>query len=537
MDTAEPFPDNWTYLRTELNWLDRVLANAIARQRKESKEIERVSRSKADAVTSHWWKGLVTVDGLVAGDSPAELPRRRPGNKTSYQQQMEARIRASRNQGIVLGLPSLCQRLNLSTFEKNTVLMALAPEINRRYARMYNFLQEVEQSGAAGLPTVDLILRLLCRNDTEWRTARLSLAAGSRLVQYGILGFPTNQTEPFLAHVVKLSDPCVEYLLAETPALIELENLLAGPGARREFSVPASTALTCQGTEVAAEAWQPERAIAPPMLPQLAPLVTRIPLGPGESDPWRSLVFPEAVLATLYHWRDRLCYAQQVDITWGFGTPPQPSAHRPGTIALLTGAPGTGKTTAARAIAQSLGMPLYGVDLAQVEPTQMEDLLHQLQTERPTILLIKSAALWLGRFPVVPAAQLHQFLSHRQQQASLTLFSVPAVNGVKLHWRHHITEQVSLPFPNQAARRQLWLHAFPPQAPIAESVDWAMLATWRLTGKEIAAIAREAAIYAAAAQAEAITTSHITQAYARYQAQFGLRRVAHPPRGGDRSLD
>jgi hypothetical protein len=28
----EPFFDNWCYLRTELGWLDRVLATAVARQ-------------------------------------------------------------------------------------------------------------------------------------------------------------------------------------------------------------------------------------------------------------------------------------------------------------------------------------------------------------------------------------------------------------------------------------------------------------------------------------------------------------------------
>jgi hypothetical protein len=121
---------------------------------------------------AYWWKGLISIEGEVAGDSPADTARRRSTVKLSYQQQMESRIQATTQKGITLGLPALCQRLQLTTFEKNLVLMALAPEISRRYGRIYNYLQDTEQAG--GLPTFDLILRLLCRNDVEWRSARLS---------------------------------------------------------------------------------------------------------------------------------------------------------------------------------------------------------------------------------------------------------------------------------------------------------------------------------------------------------------------------
>lgn len=531
MDTAEPFLDNWTYLRTELSWLDRVLANAIARQRKDSKEVERVSRSKADAVTSHWWKGLVTVDGLVAGDSPAELPRRRSGSNASYQQQMEARIRASRNQGIVLGLPSLCQRLDLSTFEKNTVLMALAPEINRRYARMYNFLQEVDQAGAAGLPTVDLILRLLCRNDTEWRKARLSLAAGSCLVQHGLVEFPANQAEPFLAHVVKLSDPCVEYLLAEAPTLITLENLLAAAPSARGVGLEAPSGIAFQGAGLAADTWEPERAIAPACALTSAPgrdsLVAIAPPAQRPEKPWATLVLPPPVLATVQHISDRLRYAEQVDDTWGFGAIASSAMPSEGTLVLLAGAKGTGKTTVAQAIAHSVNHPLHSLDLALVAPAQAEALCQRLMTKNLPILLLKSAGVWFGRSSPLSKAQLHQFLSIRQQTTSLTFFSVAATRAIKMQWQYQMTQQIVLSLPNQAARRQLWRLAFPAEAPLAAKIDWQTITTWRLTGKEIFAIAREAAIYAAAAQAKTITLAHITQAYAAHQTRPGLPKPMH----------
>lgn len=231
-ESPEPFLDNWTYLKAELNWLDRVLSLAVARQRKETKEVERLARTRADRATSHWWKGLMSLDGEASYDSPAEMPRRR-ATKNGYQQQMEAKILASEQRGICLGLPSLRKQLQLSAFEKNLVLMALAPEISRRYGQIYNYLQETELPGASGLPTVDLLLRILCRNDAEWRMARQYLVDGSVLLQYQLLEVRSRLSpdqsaplEPLLSRLVKLSDPLVSYLLADQPDEAFLKSLL-----------------------------------------------------------------------------------------------------------------------------------------------------------------------------------------------------------------------------------------------------------------------------------------------------------------------
>jgi hypothetical protein len=69
---AEPFLDNWTYLKVELNWLERLLLIAVARQRKETKEIDRVARTAVDRATSHWWRGMVSLEGTPSYDSPVE---------------------------------------------------------------------------------------------------------------------------------------------------------------------------------------------------------------------------------------------------------------------------------------------------------------------------------------------------------------------------------------------------------------------------------------------------------------------------------
>ncbi|MBF2029186.1 MAG: ATP-binding protein [Oscillatoriales cyanobacterium C42_A2020_001] len=495
----EPFPDNWTYLRTELNWLDRVLANTVARQRKETKEVDRVARSPIDRATSHWWKGLLNLEGTVASDSPVDMPKRGAA-KGNYQQQMEARIRASQQQGIVLGLPSLCQTLELSTFEKNLVLIALAPEISRRYERIYRFLQEPEQAGAFGLPSVDLVLRLLCRNDAEWRSARLSLAASAKLLRHRVVQLPEIRTEPFLAHPVKLSDAIVEYLLAEQPQLDALDHLLQTASCS-ELNKPRPLAD-------AVETWMPE-SLAESTNSSLNAAIA----APVASAQWAHLILPDQLLASLQHLCDRVYFAEQVDEVWGFSKASRGGYATPGTVSLLIGARGTGKTTAARAIAQTLNVPLVSLDLAFLESAQSQAMLQQFLVEVPTVLLLKSAQHWFGRAATVKPTLLQRFLQARQQSRSITLLSMESIGTMKAAWRLYLTDTLEFPLPNKASRLKLWRQVFPPEIPLSSDINWQALSQLNLTGGEIVAIAREAAIYYTSNPTEhKLSMKHITQA-------------------------
>lgn len=498
MEPLEPFTDNWTYLRTELNWLDRVLGTAVARQRQEVKEVERVARSRADQATSHWWKGLISIEGEVAGDSPADTARRRSTVKLSYQQQMESRIQATTQKGITLGLPALCQRLQLTTFEKNLVLMALAPEISRRYGRIYNYLQDTEQAG--GLPTFDLILRLLCRNDAEWRSARLSLSATSPLIRYGVVVLPSLSSEPFLSLPIKLANPIVEYLLANQVQPDQLESLLQ-PALK-----PDSDQSLQQSTDLLS--WRPEQTLVRANEGQPAALLQSL-IVPDTVDRWSTLVLPNSLLQALRHLCDRIQYGNEVDNNWGF----QPTALSPGSVVLFSGAKGTGKTMAAHAIAQILQTPLTWIDLALIKAVDGDRVLQEIATQAPKVLLIESAHIWFGRSALFPAEVLQQFLYNRQQQYSLTLLTLTQRTAVKPKWKNQFTQILDFPIPDESARLQLWQQAFPSPVPLGKSIRWDKLAQIVLTGGEIQAIARDAAIIARARSPRPkVTMKHLIQA-------------------------
>ncbi len=216
------FPDNWSYLKAELAWLDRILVRAIAKQRQVSKEVNRVARSEADQASSHWWKGFITLD-------PANGGRQVPPESTLCLHPLGRygdRIVQTQAQAIKLSIPDLCLRLDLGKFERDLLVLLIAPEISRRYERLYAFLNNDEANGRQ--PTVDLALRLFCRSDLEWRRARTALLPSSPLIKSKVIEISLGNTtaRSLLSRSLQLTDKAVNYLITED---LPLEAVLPKP--------------------------------------------------------------------------------------------------------------------------------------------------------------------------------------------------------------------------------------------------------------------------------------------------------------------
>lgn len=405
---------------------------AVARQRKEAKEIDQVAQSRADKVTSHWWKGIVSLEGIVASD---EYRKPSPSTQASYQQQLEAQICQSRERGLFLALPSLRDRLNLSLFEKNLIILGLAPEISRRYAQLYRYLQGDNLPTQTDLPTIDLALRLLCRTDTEWRAARLQLMADSPLLRHQLLRLSASDTDSFLNQPIKLSDSLLSYLLSDQPTAAALDRLLV------EHS------------------------------PSPSPLL----LLHSPNAEWNDLVLPDGLMRSLHS----LCHPA-----------PATDAATAGTVTLWVGATGTGKTTAAHAIAHSQHSSLAEVDLTRVAPADYGRLCQEMIAQAPTLLLLRSADLWLKRSAAIAPTLLQQLFDHRHTQAGLTILTVSLRQSVSLRWRSHLDSTLVFPNLDRNTRLLLWQRAFS-TVPTAD-VNWEGLAQLKLNGKEIIAIAQTA---------------------------------------------
>lgn len=480
-EQPDGFIDNWTYLKTELSWLDRVLMVAVARQRKDVKDVERIAQTRADRATSHWWKGLISTEGKAVYDEYRKPTTQTAiATKQTYQQQLEAKILASQQKGVVLGLPALCDRLQLTVFEKNLILMSLAPEINRRYARIYRFLQGEEMSVKTDLPTVDLVLRLLCRSDKEWRIARNRLMFDSPLVQHNLLKILPRHEDTLLNYPVKLNDSLVDYLLSEQPPTETLDSLLG-------LSQPTGSSGFLTYSE-----------------PTIA---------------WEDLILPDAVLRSLQS------FSQAVQF----------EGDTLGVVTLLAGVEGSGKTTAAGAIASSLQAPLAMLDLSVVEPDQYDAILHEITVRSPSVLLVQSAQHWLRRSTLASDVQIHQFLTQRRRVAGITLLAVPLLPSVKVQWQRQMDQILTFPLPDRGDRLKLWQHALL-EAVVDPDLDWEQLAPPRLTGGEIRAIARTA-ISLATTQHSLVSLGHLKQAFQQHGKPLRLKpsaptSAAKRPRSG-----
>ncbi|MBW4466226.1 MAG: hypothetical protein KME07_12430 [Pegethrix bostrychoides GSE-TBD4-15B] len=482
-EQADGFADNWAYLRTELHWLDRLLMAAAAKQRKEAKEIDRIAQSKADQATSHWWKGLITAEGNAAYDE-----YRQPSSaKIGYQAQLEAQIQAARRQGVLLGLPSLCERLGLTPFEKNLVLMSLAPEVNRRYARLYRFLQGEEES-QSDLPTLDLALRLLCKSDQEWRQARQGLVGNSLLLRHKLVQMLPGSTQSLLNAPLKLSESMVNYLLAEQPTAQVLEDLLTSHGV---------AGLVPQVRVVSRNAslqWLQQKPL-PQNLPALA------------------ATLPESTLAVLQGMEQRVQGYQKAMQQWQLSAK---TLAPPGLLALLVGMHEADKLLAAAILADALQKPLLQVDLAQLDPLQAADLLKEIKAAAPSVLLIQSAELWLKRSSFLSALLLHQFWAERRRLPAITLFSVTQPAAVQLCWQKQIDRSILFKSPDAATRIQIWQQAFPAAVPLSAEINWPGLAELPLERAEILAMAQESLAYAAAEASETVGLDHILYTLAQH---------------------
>ncbi|MEE3719237.1 hypothetical protein V2H45_21055 [Tumidithrix elongata RA019] len=210
------FTDNWAYLKAELAWLDRVLMRAIAKQRITGQEIDRVARSATDKATSHWWKGFINLDPTLGGRQvKQDLSLQMPHALGRYGD----RLAKSFDQGIPLGIPTLCKHLDLSKFERDLLVLCLAPEISRRYEKLYAVLNNDEEN--CSQPTVDLALRLFCHSDAEWRVARNTLMPKAPLIKHKLLEIYQGKgsARSLLARNLCLPDKVATYLLGEDQAI------------------------------------------------------------------------------------------------------------------------------------------------------------------------------------------------------------------------------------------------------------------------------------------------------------------------------
>jgi hypothetical protein len=375
----------------------------------------------------------------------------------------------------------------LSDAELDVVLIALGPEVDLRYERLYGYLQDDVGKRRA---TVDLVLDLISTEPDDKVARRALFDEDAPLRRHHVVRLTNESDRPLLAQTVVLDPQVADILL----------DVAAAPRRTRELA-----ALTRR----------------------VQPVCT-----------WGDLVVPDATAAQLRELCARVGLRSTVFDEWGFGAK---LARGRGTTALFTGPPGTGKTTAAEVVAGELGVELFAIDLSTVVSKYIGETEKNLEriftaaAASDAILLFDEADALFGKRSEVHDAhdryanvETSYLLQRMEQYDGVAILATNLRQNLDEAFTRRLQFVVEFPFPDEELREGIWRVCFPPGAPLAGALDLAGLARdFRLSGANIRNAALRAA-FLAAGRREPIGMTHIRQAIDREFQHLG--RV--PPEQG-----
>jgi hypothetical protein len=211
---AEPavFGDPMEHLVAELDWLDLLLARGMRNLGAAP------SANPGVYITGDEAAGLIGTPPAVRDTSlDAGLELLRAG--------IDETAARSARRGVRLPLRQLADRLGLSAVERQALIICLAPELDRKYDRIYAYLQD---DITRKRPSVDLVVGLVEQNAPDrWRALRL-FAPDAPLLGHGLLQAVVDQYSPSgstaLAQLLQVAPRIVGHVLGDD----QLDGALRG---------------------------------------------------------------------------------------------------------------------------------------------------------------------------------------------------------------------------------------------------------------------------------------------------------------------
>ena len=218
-----------------LQRLDRLIEQAVA-----AAQVAHGPEATADHYRG-LYIGLEEVQRLLA---------RQPAASVLWVEQTALEGPSPDRTGEVPRLARLQQALQLSPFEVDVLLIALAPEIDLRYERLYAYLQD---DVTRKRPSIDLVLNLLCPSLGTKLEARQCFMPGAPLLKDELLCMfddPAHHQSSLLGKYLKVDEQVVNYLLGSdsldarllpyaqhTMPQARLENLLLPVEVKRRLAL------------------------------------------------------------------------------------------------------------------------------------------------------------------------------------------------------------------------------------------------------------------------------------------------------------
>ncbi|TDR44858.1 ATPase family protein associated with various cellular activities (AAA) [Tahibacter aquaticus] len=177
---------------------------------------------------------------------------------------------------------------------------------------------------------------------------------------------------------------------------------------------------------------------------------------------------------------------------------------------LFCGAPGTGKTMAAEAVADALRLPLYRIDLSQVVNKYIGETEKNLRRvfdaveESDCVVFFDEADALFGKRTSVKDAhdrfaniEISYLLERMERLKGVAILATNRRDDLDDAFLRRLRYLVEFPLPGEAERERLWRYVFPP-AVDTSAIDFAFLARLLpLAGGHIRSVAFNACLQAA----------------------------------------
>lgn len=228
--TALIYDSNYQHLEAELRKLDLMIQLRIMKIRLKAQAMGGVAADPHIAISHE------EVDWLLGRDEPAVAD---PPESSDIRDQLEIlqnrineQVTASIQNGVFLALPQLAHLFALSPLELQTVIICLAPELHRKYDKLYAYLQN---DITRMKPSVDLILDLLCESQADRWKARPIFSDHGPLFQAKVLHQVDDPQNPSgssgLAQFLRLDPRMLDYVLGHNSLKCRLVKYpFRGPG-------------------------------------------------------------------------------------------------------------------------------------------------------------------------------------------------------------------------------------------------------------------------------------------------------------------
>lgn len=246
---------------------------------------------------------------------------------------------------------------------------------------------------------------------------------------------------------------------------------------------------------------------------------------------WEDLVVDAETQKQLEYICGQVKYRSVVADDWNFfGKTP----YGRGVCALFYGSPGTGKTMAAQVIAKELGLELYRIDLSRLiskyigeTEKHISELFEKARDINAVLFFDEADALFSKRSEVSDSndrsanMETAHLLQKLEEYEGIVILATNLKDNIDEAFRRRIKFMIRFSLPDEEIRRILWEKAIPKEAPLGETVDFAVLAHhFELSGSAIKEIALNAA-YIAAAEGGSIENRHLSEALRLNYAKMG----------------